>query len=154
MAFSFIKKSGAKIVSEAPARDTKPNASAMSPQAKFIAALEEQILVVSAAKDGKEYKVTKKVYRGKGDARKLVEDSVQPRSWSWVANKRYFTDLRYGVRAMPLDDSGKTTLEVAGWDEMIALYREIQKAAKAGEFDALLSKMGQELVAARGKTAV
>lgn len=115
---------------ELPARSRDPVANY---RAKIIERLEEQKLLLA---NPSHVRVSNH-YRGKGEARKLVEQTQKVRPWFRTGPTGVFFSVFKG--STPLEfQKGKPAIAVSSKDELPALIDAVITAAKAGELDEMI----------------
>jgi len=105
---------------------------------KLLASIEEQLKVVEAAIQGKEYTVTLSRW-GKNQAGEKVRVQRQKvvRSWFFEQDGGVYIQCKYGAKALPLSKEGNAVF-VKQLADVPAALQTIYAAAAAGELDAAI----------------
>ena len=107
-------------------------------RAKLLAAIEEQVRVLDAALEGKEYVLA--VRKWKLDAqgeRVRVDAAKRVRAWFFEQDAGVYVQCKYGARTLQIADKGNAVF-VKNFKEVGAVLEAFYAAAAAGEFDAAL----------------
>lgn len=106
---------------------------------KLLASIEEQLKVVEAAIQGKEYAVTLSRW-GKNEAGEKVRVQRQKvvRSWFFERDGGVYIQCKYGAKALPLSKEGNAVF-VKQLADVPAALQTIYAAAAAGELDAAIT---------------
>ena len=92
-------------------------------------------------------------WAGKGDDRRQVEKQQRVRPW-WRTDAAGGLVLSVYYGAKPIEfEKGKAGIAVASRDKLPALVDALLGAAKAGELDELMAKMGKPFGASKTKRA-
>ena len=118
-------------------------------RAKLVSRLEEQRLLL----DDPSHVCTVQRWAGKGDKRRQVEKQQRVRPW-WRADAagNLVMSVYYGAKPIEFE-KGKAGIAVASRDKLPALLDALLAAAKAGEMDDLMARMGKPFGAAKAKRA-
>lgn len=121
---------------------TKPTALApiVQKRNKLIKKLHEQIELATALAEGRTYTATKlrNVTDEEGNS-KTVELAKRVRQWWWSDNNgKLCVTVRYGAKMLELA-KGKTAVEVASKDDLVATLETLKAAVNAGELDAAIA---------------
>ena len=138
-----------KFVTSSPRREMTP---AAQRQSKFVAAVEEQILLVRAQVEGTVYAPTTQrwVTNELSGERERVSRAKRVKAWYWRAeNTRWHLAVRYGSRVLELS-KGKNAIEVAELVDVVPVLVAIRTAARAGELDEVIGAACTAMRAARG----
>ena len=118
-------------------------------RAKLVSRLEEQRLLLS---DPSHVRTVQR-WTGKGDDRRQTEKKQRVRPW-WRNDPTGAIVMAVFYGAKPIEfEKGKAGIAVASKDKLPALLDTLLAAAKAGEFDELMSRMGKPFGAAKTKRA-
>src|SRR5450830_54187 len=118
-------------------------------RAKLVSRLEEQRLLLQ----NPSYLRTVQRWAGKGDERRQVEKQQRVRPW-WRADAagNLVMSVYYGAKPIEFE-KGKAGIAVASRDKLPALVDALVGAAKAGELDELMARMGKPVGAPKGRRA-
>ncbi len=117
-------------------------------RAKLVSRLEEQRLLLQ----NPSYVRTVQRWAGKGDERRQVEKQQRVRPW-WRADSSGSLVMSVFYGAKPIEfEKGKAGIAVASRDKLPALVDALVGAAKAGEFDELMARMGKPVGAPRPRS--
>ena len=98
----------------------------------------EQIQLANAEQQGTSYTV-KRMRTLKnaetGERRSVEQDKRVKPWWFTTENGKLALEVRYGVRALPLNSKGLTAVEVASLKDLIPTLETLKAAAEAGELD-------------------
>ena len=121
---------------------TKPNALApiVQKRNKLLKKLHEQIELATAQAEGRNYIATKlRTVTDDAGNTKTVEQPKRIRQWWWTAdNGKLCLTVRYGAKLLELA-KGKTAIELASADELVAVLETVKAAVAAGELDAAIT---------------
>ena len=121
---------------------TKPNALApiVQKRNKLLKKLHEQIELATALAEGRNYTATKlRTVTDDAGNTKTVEQPKRIRQWWWTAdNGKLCLTVRYGAKLLELA-KGKTAIELASADELVAVLETVKAAVAAGELDAAIT---------------
>ena len=118
-------------------------------RAKLVSRLEEQRMLLA----NPSYVRTVQRWAGKGDDRRQVEKQQRVRPW-WRTDAAGGLVLSVYYGAKPIEfEKGKAGIAVASRDKLPALVDALLGAAKAGELDELMAKMGKPFGASKTKRA-
>ena len=108
---------------------------------KLLAGIEEQLKVVEAAIQGKEYAVTLSRW-SKNDAGEKVRVQRQKvvRSWFFERDGGFYIQCKYGSKALPLSKDGNAVF-VKQIADVPAALQAIYAAAAAGELDGAVAAL-------------
>ncbi len=137
---------GLKLVAAKQQRITDP---VQLRRNKLLTKLDEQIALVKAKSEGRDYLPTRSK-RVKDDAGNIsvVQQPKRVKAWFWaVEGGRVCVALRYGNKVIELG-KGKTAVEVAA-GEVGAVLATLRKAAEFGELDAQIDAVSAGTRAAR-----
>ena len=138
-----------KFVTSSPRREMTP---AAQRQSKFVAAVEEQILLVRAQVEGTVYAPTTQrwVTNELSGERERVQRPKRVKAWYWRAeNGRWHLAVRYGSRVLELS-KGKNAIEVVELVDVVPVLVALRTAARAGELDEVIGAACTAMRAARG----
>jgi hypothetical protein len=108
-------------------------------RAKLVSRLEEQRLLLQ----NPSYVRTVQRWAGKGDERRQVEKQQRVRPW-WRTDSAGNLVMSVFYGAKPIEfEKGKAGIAVASRDKLPALVDALVGAAKAGELDELMARMGK-----------
>jgi Family of unknown function (DUF6641) len=118
-------------------------------RAKLVSRLEEQRLLLQ----NPSYVRTVQRWAGKGDERRQVEKQQRVRPW-WRtdASGNLVMSVFYGAKPIEFE-KGKAGIAVASRDKLPALVDALVGAAKAGELDELMARMGKPVGAPKARRA-
>ena len=118
-------------------------------RAKLVSRLEEQRLLLQ----NPSYVRTVQRWAGKGDERRQVEKQQRVRPW-WRADSagNLVMSVYYGAKPIEFE-KGKAGIAVASRDKLPALVDALVGAAKAGELDELMARMGKPVGAPKARRA-
>ena len=106
---------------------------------KVTARLAEQIELAKAKLEGRTYSATRqrRVTDEQTGEKRTVETAKRMREWWWVAadGKKMNIVLKYGAKVIEIA-KGKTAIEIAGQQELVATLELLKKAVEDGELDA------------------
>lgn len=118
-------------------------------RAKLVSRLEEQRLLLN---DPSHVRTVQR-WTGKGEDRRQTEKKQRVRPW-WRTDSTGALVMSVFYGAKPIEfEKGKAGIAVASKDKLPALLDSLLAAAKAGEFDDLMSRMGKPFGAAKTKRA-
>ncbi len=118
-------------------------------RAKLVSRLEEQGVLLQ----NPSYVRTVQRWAGKGDERRQVEKQQRVRPW-WRADSSGSLVISVFYGAKPIEfEKGKAGIAVASRDKLPALMDALVGAAKAGEFDELMARMGKPVGAPKARRA-
>lgn len=103
-------------------------------QVKIIAAIGVQKAAVehdSSGKDPLEFKPTNK----KGEAKQRFS------RWFWQSGGKFYTQIRYGQRAMKLDGKNSTIEAGTKFKDLLEVYDAVVDAVQKGELDKVIEPM-------------
>lgn len=106
---------------------------------KLLASIEEQLKVVEAAIQGKEYAVTLSRW-GTNEAGEKVRVQRQKvlRSWFFAQDGGFYVQCKYGAKALALSKEGNAVF-VKQLADVPAALQAVYAAAAAGELDAAIT---------------
>jgi len=105
---------------------------------KLIGRIHEQILLVTAKKQGTTYapKRLKTVTNKQTGESKTVETVKRVKEWFWVNDTgRINLAIKYGAKTLPLNKKGANAIEVADGEELLNTLELIKQAVAEGELD-------------------
>ena len=106
---------------------------------KVTARLAEQIELAKAKLEGRTYSATRqrRVTDEQTGEKRTVETAKRMREWWWVAadGKKMNIVLKYGAKVIEIA-KGKTAIEIAGQQELLATLELLKQAVESGELDA------------------
>lgn len=106
---------------------------------KLLASIEEQLKVVEAAVQGKEYAVTLSRWdKNEAGEKVRVQRQKVVRSWFFERDGGVYIQCKYGAKALPLSKDGNAVF-VKQIAEVPAALQAIYAAAAAGELDAAIT---------------
>ena len=118
-------------------------------RAKLVSRLEEQRLLLQ----NPSYVRTVQRWAGKGDERRQVEKQQRVRPW-WRTDSSGNLVMSVFYGAKPIEfEKGKAGIAVASRDKLPALVDALVGAAKAGELDELMARMGKPVGAPKARKA-
>ena len=118
-------------------------------RAKLVSRLEEQRLLLQ----NPSYVRTVQRWAGKGDERRQVEKQQRVRPW-WRTDSAGNLVMSVFYGAKPIEfEKGKAGIAVASRDKLPALVDALVGAAKAGELDELMARMGKPVGAPKARRA-
>ena len=118
-------------------------------RAKLVSRLEEQRLLLQ----NPSYVRTVQRWAGKGDERRQVEKQQRVRPW-WRTDSSGNLVMSVFYGAKPIEfEKGKAGIAVASRDKLPALVDALVGAAKAGELDELMARMGKPVGAPKSRSA-
>ena len=118
-------------------------------RAKLVSRLEEQRLLLQ----NPSYVRTVQRWAGKGDERRQVEKQQRVRPW-WRTDSSGNLVMSVFYGAKPIEfEKGKAGIAVASRDKLPALVDALVGAAKAGELDELMARMGKPVGAPKARRA-
>jgi len=121
---------------------------------KVVARLAEQIELAKAKLEGRAYSVTRQrcVTDEQTGEKRTVETEKRMREWWWVAadGKKMNIVLKYGAKVIEIA-KGKTAIEIAGQQELVATLELLKKAVESGELDAQIDATAGAVRAGFGK---
>ena len=118
-------------------------------RAKLVSRLEEQRLLLQ----NPSYVRTVQRWAGKGDERRQVEKQQRVRPW-WRTDSTGNLVMSVFYGAKPIEfEKGKAGIAVASRDKLPALVDALVGAAKAGELDELMARMGKPVGAPKSRKA-
>lgn len=92
-------------------------------------------------------------WTGKGDDRRQTEKKQRVRPW-WRTDPTGAIVISVFFGAKPIEfEKGKAGIAVASKDKLPAMLDALLAAAKAGEFDDLMARMGKPFGATKAKRA-
>ena len=96
-------------------------------RAVILAALDNQIQAAEAETKGKDF--------APGGAKRFTK-------WFWKNQTgTYFTEVRYGMRVIPLDDDGNTSIEVGKISDLKPALTSLKEAVMDGQLDQAIADM-------------
>ncbi len=101
----------------------------------------EQIALAKAQQDGKTYAPTKqrKVTDAETGETKIVQVPKRLKEWWFMGSTgKLCLALKYGAKTVELGAKGKTAVELASANELVATLETLQQAVMNGELDAQL----------------
>ena len=114
---------------------------------KLINALHDQLELVRAEAEGREYLKTRRRHVKNPVTGEYAEAMVsrRPRAWFWTADDgKLYLCLRYGTRVLELA-KGKSAIEVGDKKQLVPVIEALKQAVAAGEVDAQLTTAGAEV---------
>ena len=118
-------------------------------RAKLVSRLEEQRLLLQ----NPSYVRTVQRWAGKGHERRQVEKQQRVRPW-WRTDSAGNLVMSVFYGAKPIEfEKGKAGIAVASRDKLPALVDALVGAAKAGELDELMARMGKPVGAPKSRKA-
>lgn len=107
-------------------------------RAKLLRAIEEQIRVLEAAIEGKDYVLAVRKWKLNAEGERVrVDAEKRVRAWFFSQDSGVYVQCKYGARTLPIADKGNAVF-VKELAEVHAVLETFYKAAAAGEFDAAL----------------
>ena len=109
---------------------------------KLVSALNEQMAMATANRDGKDLVVTKRRWAKSEDGTKKLVDVPKrlKRWWATDASGNCVISVRYGNKVLELE-KGKAAIVVGKSDKLIPTIEAIISAVQAGELDSHLAQM-------------
>ena len=136
-----------KLVASKPVRAANP---AQIRRNKLLSKIAEQIELASAQREGRTYvaKRVKTVVDADTGLRTAVETTKRVKEWYWVNEAgKVNLALRYGAKILELA-KGKSAIEVADGEELLATLQLLKNAVVAGELDSQLESASKAVKAA------
>lgn len=115
---------------------------------KLAAKLDEQIKLLSARKDGKNFAPThlRSVRDRDTGLLKRIEVPKRIRPWFFTSDSgKLCVQIKYGSRVIDVSGKNKPTIELANTDELIRTLELVKTATLTGELDAMLESAGLKL---------
>lgn len=115
---------------------------------KLAAKLDEQIKLLSARKDGKNFAPThlRSVRDRDTGLLKRIEVAKRIRPWFFTSDSgKLCVQIKYGSRVIDVSGKNKPTIELANADELIRTLELVKTATLTGELDAMLESAGLKL---------
>lgn len=110
---------------------------------KLIFALEEQLSVVEAAIQQKQYSVTVQRWSKNDDGDRVqIEHRRIPRAWFFAQDNGFYVQCKYGSKSLPLSKDGNAVF-VKQITDIPTVLQALYAAASAGEFDAAITTVAQ-----------
>lgn len=121
---------------------------------KFIAKVEQQILLATALAEGRTYAPTKTkvvVDEASGEKRS-VETAKRMKQWWWALDGgKLALTLRYGAKVLSIGSKDKNAIEVASASELVKTLELVKTATAAGELDDAIAAASAKLRSGFGK---
>jgi len=111
---------------------------------KLIGRIHEQILLVTAKKQGTTYapKRLKTVTNKQTGESKTVETVKRVKEWFWVNDTGSINlAIKYGAKTLPLNKKGANAIEVADGEELLNTLQLIKQAVAEGELDDYITEV-------------
>jgi hypothetical protein len=109
-------------------------------RAKLLAAIEEQMRVLDAAVEGKEYLLAVRKWKVNAEGERVrVDADKRVRAWFFAQDNGFYVQCKYGARTLAIGDKGNAVF-VKELAEVNSVLEAFYKAAAAGEFDAALAE--------------
>ena len=115
---------------------------------KLVCKLDEQIKLISARKDGKNFAPThlRSVRDRDTGLIKRIELPKRIRPWFFTSESgKICLQIKYGSRVIDVSGKNKPTIELASADELIRTLELVRVATLTGELDAMLESAGLKL---------
>lgn len=115
---------------------------------KLVNKLDEQIKLISARKDGKNFAPThlRSVRDRDTGVLKRIELPKRIRPWFFTSDSgKICLQIKYGSRVIDVSGKNKPTIELASADELIRTLELVRVATLTGELDAMLESAGLKL---------
>ena len=115
-------------------------------RAKVIAHLEQQKQLLAAHLEGRMFDATRPVYRTNdaGQRVRVMAPIHVRRDWFEDAGGTIHFMVRYGSKALKLDKTGNSSVEIGKLDALAGVIDTLVNAARAGELDVQLAAAVQE----------
>jgi len=123
---------------------TKSTSPVLHRRNKLIGRIHEQILLVTAKKEGTTYapKRLKTVTNKLTGESKTVETVKRVKEWFWVNDTgRINLAIKYGAKTLPLNKKGANAVEVADGEELLNTLQLIKQAVAEGELDEYITEV-------------
>ncbi|WP_439122408.1 DUF6641 family protein [Marivita sp.] len=102
---------------------------------KLVAAIEEQLRVLSAALKGEEYTVkTKRWQQNEAGERVRVEHDKRVRAWFFEQDNGFYVQCRYGSRILNINGKSNAVF-VDKLEDVAGVLEAFKLAAESGELD-------------------
>jgi hypothetical protein len=102
---------------------------------KIVERINEQLLVIEADRQGKQFSTTRnKWVVGDDGARRVIKSPHYPKKWYWKRDGRYVCQLKYGNRVIQIANKHNSIL-VDNLKEVKDVYELFLKVADKGDFD-------------------
>ena len=111
---------------------------------KLIDKIHEQILLVTARKEGTVYapKRLKTVINKHTGERATVESVKRVKEWYWTNDAgKINLAIKYGAKTLQLNKKGANAVEVANGEELLATLQVIKQAVAEGELDDAITEV-------------
>jgi hypothetical protein len=109
-------------------------------RAKLLAAIEEQMRVLDAALDGKEYVLAVRKWKLNAEGERVRVDAAKHvRGWFFEQDAGVYVQCKYGARTLQIAGKGNAVF-VKNLKEVTAVLEAFYAACAAGEFDAALAQ--------------
>ncbi len=115
---------------------------------KLVNKLDEQIKLISARKDGKNFAPThlRSVRDRDTGVLKRIELPKRIRPWFFTSDTgKICLQIKYGSRVIDVSGKNKPTIELASTDELIRTLELVRVATLTGDLDAMLESAGLKL---------
>ena len=115
---------------------------------KLVNKLDEQIKLISARKDGKNFAPThlRSVRDHDTGVLKRIELPKRIRPWFFTSDTgKICLQIKYGSRVIDVSGKNKPTIELASTDELIRTLELVRVATLTGDLDAMLESAGLKL---------
>lgn len=115
---------------------------------KLVSKLDEQIKLLSARKDGKNFAPThlRSVRDRDTGLIRRIEVPKRIRPWFFTSDSgKLCVQIKYGSRVIDVSGKSKPTIELATADDLIRTLELVRTATLAGELDAMLETAGLKL---------
>ena len=115
---------------------------------KLVNKLDEQIKLISARKDGKNFAPThlRSVRDRDTGLLKRIELPKRIRPWFFTSDSgKICLQIKYGSRVIDVSGKNKPTIELTSADELIRTLELVRTATLTGELDAMLESAGLKL---------
>lgn len=115
---------------------------------KLVCKLDEQIKLISARKDGKNFAPLhlSSVRDRDTGVLKRIELPKRIRPWFFTSESgKICLQIKYGSRVIDVSGKNKPTIELASADELIRTFELVRMATLAGELDPMLESAGLKL---------
>jgi hypothetical protein len=106
---------------------------------KLLSAIEEQMLVLDAAIEGKEYVLAVRKWKLNAEGERVrVDAAKRVRAWFFEQDAGVYVQCKYGARTLHLSDSGNAVF-VPKLDAVKAVLETFKLAVMSGELDVALA---------------
>ena len=115
---------------------------------KVIARIFEQIQLAKAAQDGTKYAplLSRVVVDKETGESKTVEVAKRIKEWWFTTDAgKLCVSIKYGTKVIELGAKGKTAVELAGTNELVATLETLKQAVENGELDAAIESVSSTI---------